>query len=215
VYIPPHFRQDELAQLHAQIRSTRLATLVTVVHNAPLVSHVPMILDDAVNSPYGMLLCHVSRANPQWQSVNGETEALAIFLGPDAYVSPSWYAAKREHGKVVPTWNYIAVHAYGMIRTFDDAVRLRALVERLTRKHEADRPDPWNVSDAPPEFIDAQLRGIVGLEIAIARLEGKWKLSQNRSPADVDGVIAALESSPEEMDRATGAAMRAAQREPS
>lgn len=212
MYLPPHFRQDDLGEIHALIRSARLATLVTVSHGAPLVSHVPMILDEA-NPPYGTLLCHVSRANPQWLAVEPTTEALAIFLGPDAYISPSWYESKREHGKVVPTWNYVAVHAHGRIRAFEDPERLRALVERLTRKHEANRTQPWEVGDAPESFIAGQLRGIVGLEITIERLEGKWKLSQNRSAGDVAGVIAALESSPDATDRATANAMRNAQRE--
>jgi transcriptional regulator len=207
MYVPPHFRQGDLAELHALIRSARLATLVTVAGGAPLVSHVPMLIDEG-NGPNGTLQCHVARANPHWRAIAAETEALAIFLGPDAYVSPSWYESKREHGKVVPTWNYMAVHAYGPMRVIEDPQWLRALVQRLTLKHEADRPAPWAVEDAPGAFIESQLRAIVGLEIRIDRLDGKWKLSQNRSAADVAGVVEALESSPDALDRATAAAMR-------
>jgi transcriptional regulator len=122
----------------------------------------------------------------------GETETLAIFLGPNAYVTPSWYAAKREHGKVVPTWNYVAVHAYGRLEWFDDADRLLALVTRLTDTHEAALPAPWAVSDAPADFVRGMLKGIVGFALPIARLEGKWKMSQNRPAADRPGVVDGL-----------------------
>jgi transcriptional regulator len=131
-------------------------------------------------------------------------------MGPDAYVTPSWYETKREHGNVVPTWNYVAVHAYGPVRVVEDPQELRGFVERLTHKHEANRAEPWDVTDAPEAFIEAQLRGIVGLEIAVRRFDAKWKLSQNRSRGDVAGVIAGLEASENGADRATAAAMRAA-----
>jgi transcriptional regulator len=209
VYVPPHFRQDDIGEIHALIRSSRLATLITVAQGAPSVSHVPMLLDDTTK-PYGTLLCHLSRANDQWRAIGGETEALVIFMGPDAYVTPSWYESKREHGKVVPTWNYVAVHAYGPIRVVEDPRELRGFVERLTHKHEANRAEPWDVTDAPEAFIEAQLGGIVGLEIAVRRFDAKWKLSQNRSRGDVAGVIAGLEASENGADRATAAAMRAA-----
>jgi transcriptional regulator len=206
MYVPPHFRVDDPDELRAVMRNARLATVITVADGAPLVSHVPvMFVED--ESPHGTLLCHVSRANAQWRLVRPDTEALVIFMGPDAYVSPNFYASKNEHGKVVPTWNYVAVHAYGPVRLIEDARELRALVDRLTALHEAGEPVPWQPSDAPQEYIDAQLRGIVGMEIRIARLDGKWKLSQNRSDADVAGVVSALETSPRENDRATAAAM--------
>jgi transcriptional regulator len=207
VYVPPHFRQDDVTEIHALIRSSRLATLVTVAQSAPVISHVPMLLDDTAR-PYGKLLCHLSRANEQWRSIGPDTEALVIFMGPDAYVTPSWYETKREHGKVVPTWNYIAVHGYGPVRVVEDRQELRSFVERLTHKHEAHRAEPWNVSDAPEAFIEAQLGGIVGLEITVRRFDAKWKLSQNRPAVDVAGVIAGLESSTNATDRATAAAMR-------
>jgi transcriptional regulator len=206
MYVPPHFRQDDPAELRAVMRTARLGTVITVADGAPLVSHVPvMFIDDG--SANGTLLCHVSRANAQWRHVTAQTEALVIFMGPDAYVSPNFYASKNEHGKVVPTWNYIAVHAYGPVRVIEDPGELRALVDRLTALHEAGEPVPWRPSDAPPSYIDAQVQGIVGLEIPIARIDGKWKLSQNRSEADVAGAVAALEASPRESDRATAAAM--------
>lgn len=207
MYVPPHFRQGDLGEVHALIHATRLATLVTVAQGTPVASHVPMLLDEA-KGPQGTLLCHVARANPQWTAIEPRTQALVMFMGPDAYVSPSWYAAKREHGKVVPTWNYTAVHAYGSVRVIDEQQELRALVERLTQKHEAHREQPWHVADAPESFIEGHLRGIIGLEITIERLEGKWKLSQNRSAEDVAGVIAGLESSDDATDHATAAAMR-------
>src|SRR5262249_52931223 len=142
--------------------------------------------------PYGTLRGHVARANPQWRDVVAGSEALAIFLGPNAYVTPSYYATKRETGKVVPTWNYVAVHAYGRAEFFDDAERLRALVTELTRTHEGGRAAPWAVSDAPPDFVAGMLRSIVGIELKITRLEGKWKMSQNRPAVDRPGIVAGL-----------------------
>jgi transcriptional regulator len=133
----------------------------------------------------------LSRGNPQ--GVEDGAQALAIFLGPDAYVSPSWYPTKRETGKVVPTWNYVAVHAYGQLRTFDDPERLLDLVTRLTARHEGPRTQPWAVADAPADFIQSQLKGIVGLELPIERLEGKWKMSQNRPAQDCAGVVDGLD----------------------
>ena len=209
MYRPTHFRQDDPAELKALIDAFPFATLVTIAEGRPVASHVPMLLD-ADRGPNGTLLCHVARANPQWRSITPELEALAIFLGPDAYVSPNWYESKREHGRVVPTWNYVAVHAWGSVRLLEDPVELRALVDRLTRRHEANEPQPWNVDDAPESYLRDQLLGIVGIELAIARIEGKWKLSQNRPEPDIDGVIDALEASESAGDRATADAMRRA-----
>jgi transcriptional regulator len=207
MYVPAHFRQDDPAELHALIDAVPFATLVTVEEGRPIASHVPMLLD-AHRGAKGTLVCHVARANPQWRAITPQTEALAIFLGTDAYVSPNWYTSKAEHGRVVPTWNYVAVHAWGRVRLVDDSSELRALVTRLTRRHEAARPDPWTVEDAPESYVRDQLRGIVGLEIAIERIEGKWKLSQNRPRADIEGVIDGLESSGSPADLAVAAAMR-------
>jgi transcriptional regulator len=192
MYVPPAFREDRPEVLHATIRQSGLAILVSAGPEGPIASHVPMMLD-AAEGPHGVLLGHLARANPQWRISAAAAPALAIFPGPDAYISPSWYATKRETGKVVPTWNYVAIHASGPITFFDDPDALHALVTRLTALHEAGRPQPWAVSDAPADFIASQLKGIVGFRLAIARLEGKWKMSQNRPMPDRVGVIEGLE----------------------
>jgi transcriptional regulator len=191
MYIPKTFQEDRLPVLHEAMRQTGLATLVTVGPDGPQASHVPVLLDPA-RGPKGALTGHVARANPQWRRISPEIQALAIFRGPDAYVSPSWYATKRETGKVVPTWDYVAVHAYGPIEFFDDAERLLGVVTRLTDRHESDRDAPWAVSDAPEDFVATMLKGIVGFDLPIERLEGAWKLSQNRNEADRAGVVAGL-----------------------
>ncbi len=151
------------------------------------------MLLDPDPAPYGTLLGHVARPNPQARGALPGVQALAIFQGPDAYITPSWYATKRENGKVVPTWNYVAIHAYGPVEFFDDTERLRAIVTRLTEREERTRAEPWAVTDAPADFIDGMLRGIVGFALSIARLEGKWKMSQNRPAQDRAGVVAGLE----------------------
>ncbi len=153
-------------------------------------------------APHGTLLCHLARANEQWRDLEAGAEAMAIFTGPDAYVSPSAYETKRETGKVVPTWNYVAVHAYGTVALTHDPVELHELVRRLTDAHEAERDRPWAVSDAPESYVAGQLRGIVGIALAVTRFDAKWKMSQNRSEADVRGVIASLEASDLPAERA-------------
>jgi transcriptional regulator len=191
VYNPPHFREDRLPVLHALIREHGLATLVTLGPDGLSANHIPMAVhgDDG---PLGTLRGHVSRANPVWHRTAADVEALAIFQGPQAYVSPAWYPSKKETGKVVPTWNYAVVHAHGPLRVIEDREWLRALVQRLTARYEGDRPDPWRVTDAPADYVEGMLNGIVGLEIPIRRLEGKWKVSQNRPAADRTGVVAGL-----------------------
>ena len=199
MYTPPAFRDDDRASLLATIRTARLATFVTATVEGPLATPLPLFIDDS-EGEHGVLYGHLAKANPQWRAPmlgNG----IAIFAGPDAYVTPSWYAVKQETGKVVPTWNYVTVHASGPVEFFDDPARLLDVVTRLTNLHEADRAVPWAVTDAPTEFIQAQLRGIVGLRMPIARLEGKRKLSQNRSPADRAGVAAGLAESERSTDR--------------
>ncbi len=191
MYVPPAFREDRPEVLRAAIRATGLAILISEGPEGIIASHVPMLLDEAEGTN-GLLLGHIARANPQWRSKAAEVEGLAIFPGPDAYISPNWYVTKRETGKVVPTWNYVAVHAYGRLVFFDDREELRALVTRLTATHEGTFPAPWAVSDAPADFIASQLKGIVGFRLAITRLEGKWKMSQNRPEADRLGVIEGL-----------------------
>jgi transcriptional regulator len=199
MYLPPAFREDDRQMLHEVIRGARLSNLVTATADGLIASPLPLLLA-AAEGEQGVLYGHVAKANPQWQKpVVGE--ALAIFMGADAYVTPSWYASKAEHGKVVPTWNYSAVHAYGPIEFFDDEARLRDVVTRLTELHEKSRDNPWSVSDAPEAYLKSQLRGIVGLRLPIMRLEGKRKLSQNRNAADRAGVANGLAQSERPNDR--------------
>jgi transcriptional regulator len=157
----------------------------------PQADHVPLLYD-ASAGPQGTLRGHVARANPLWQRLGQGAPVLAVFSGPQAYVTPSWYATKREHGKVVPTWDYTVVHAHATARAVEDAAWLRNFLQRLTAEHEAARPQPWAMSDAPADFIDQLLTHIVGIELAVTRLEGKWKVSQNRPAADREGVIEGL-----------------------
>jgi len=191
VYIPPLHKEDRIDVLHDAIRRTGLATLVTLTGDGLIASHVPMLLDPEP-APYGTLLGHLARPNPQARGAAPGVQALAIFQGPDAYITPSWYATKRETGKVVPTWNYVTIHAYGPVEFFNDTERLRAIVTRLTEREEAARAEPWAVTDAPADFIDGMLKGIVGFALPIARLEGKWKMSQNRPAEDRARVIDGL-----------------------
>ncbi len=209
MYTPPAFREDDPAILHAVIRAARLAVLVSAAPDggAPEATHLPLLLE-AAEGPRGTLYGHVAKANPQWRALAAGGPARAIFAGPEAYVSPSLYASKAEHGKVVPTWNYVAVHAIGPVEVIEDAARLHALVSRLTDHHEGPRADPWAVTDAPEAFVAGQLKGIVGLVLRIETLIGKRKLSQNRSETDRAGVVQGLSASDEPADRAAAAAMR-------
>ena len=191
MYIPPLFNEDRNDVLHDAIRRTGLATLVTLTADGLIASHVPMLLDPDP-APYGTLIGHVARPNPQARGAIGE--ALAIFQGPEAYITPSWYATKRATGKVVPTWNYVTIHAYGTVEFFADRERLRDVVTRLTEREETPRAEPWAVTDAPADFIDGMLKGIVGFALPITRLEGKWKMSQNRPAEDRPGVVAGLQA---------------------
>jgi transcriptional regulator len=191
MYQPPHFREDRLAVQHALIRTHSLGLLVTAGPGGLQANHVPFLID-ADGSEHGTLRVHLARANPQLQELTTVTECLVVFQGPQQYISPSLYPTKREHGKVVPTWNYITVHAWGRPRVIDDAAWLRRQVEDLTLHKEGSRPAPWTVSDAPEQFVAAQLKGIIGIEIPIARIEGKWKVSQNRPAVDQTGVVAGL-----------------------
>jgi transcriptional regulator len=191
MYVPSHFAEDRVPVLHEAIRGIKLGTLVTLGGEGMIASHVPMLVDPEP-APYGTLRGHIARANPQWREASGKVQALAIFLGPEAYVTPSWYATKRATGKVVPTWNYAAIHAYGSVRFFEDADRLLSLVTELTETHEARLAQPWAVNDAPADYIRGMLRAIIGFELPIKRLEGKWKMSQNRPAEDRAGVIEGL-----------------------
>lgn len=191
MYRPPAFREDRPELLHAAIRAHPLATLVTHGPSGLTANLVPFTLVTAGDGP-DLLRAHLARANPQLADLRAGGEALVIFQGPQAYVTPSWYPAKQAHGKVVPTWNYILVQAHGRPRVIDDAAWLRAQIDALTAQQEADRQDPWAVDDAPPDFVAAQLKGIAGVEIAIDRIEGKWKASQNQPAANRAGVAAGL-----------------------
>lgn len=190
MYIPPAFRDDDIASMHQAIRDARLGTLVTATREGLAGTPLPMFLDEKEGDK-GTLYAHLARANPQW-TAPAACEAMVIFMGPDAYVTPSWYASKQETQKVVPTWNYVAVHAYGSVEFFDDTDKLLDVVRRLTDLYEQGRSERWMVSDAPADFITAQLKGIVGLRMSITRLDGKRKLSQNRNAADRAGVAKGL-----------------------
>jgi transcriptional regulator len=190
VYVPRHFEQSHLDLMQAALERIQVATLVTSGPDGLFVSHLPMMLERD-SGPFGTLVGHLARANPHW-SVGAGQPAVAIFFGPNGYISPNWYATKRETQKVVPTWDYIAVHARGTLRTFDQPERLLALITALTNLHESRSAQPWHVDDAPEPFVASQLKAIVGLELPIDVLVGKWKLSQNRPAEDIDGVIAGL-----------------------
>jgi len=197
MYQPPHFREDRLDLQHALIRANPLGILVTVGEQSPIANHIPCVLD-ADASPFGTLRCHVARANDVWHTLDGASEALVIFQGVDGYVTPAWYETKRETGKVVPTWNYVVVHAYGRPRAIENPAWLMRQLADLTAQNEAGRAEPWQVSDAPDEFIAAQMKGIIGIEIEITRIEAKWKVSQNRNLADRVGVAHGLRSQGDE-----------------
>ena len=194
MYTPRAFALDDLPELQQLIRHTRLAQLVTFGEHGLQASHLPLLLNPD-EGPNGTLYGHLAKANRQWQDLQNGSEALVIFAGADAYVSPGFYPAKAEHGKVVPTWNYLAVHAYGQAEVFTDAERLLTLVSALTDRHENGRAQPWKVSDAPADYIDGMLKAIVGFALPIQRLQGKRKLSQNRSAADIAGVREGLAAS--------------------
>jgi len=198
VYIPRLNAEQDTTALHAFIDANPFATLVTA-SGGLFATHLPLILRPT-DGPLGTLEGHVARANSHHKLVEGATDALVIFTGPHAHVTPTWYPSKVENERVVPTWNYVAMHAYGTVRFRDDADYLAAHVARLTERHEAARGSEWRTSDPPADYVAHQLKAIVGVEIEIARLEGKWKMSQNRSIADVDGVIKGLRRSGDAQD---------------
>ena len=191
MYLPSHFEEPRVDVLHAFMRTQPLGLLVTLADAGLQANPVPFLLDPDP-APLGTLRGHVARANPLWRDSRFDVDALVVFQGPQAYVSPSFYPSKAEHGKVVPTWNYVTVQARGRLRAIDDAAWVHELVTRLTRSHEAARPQPWAVSDAPAGYIDTMLGAIVGIEIPLGALSGKWKVSQNRGAADRQGVVEGL-----------------------
>lgn len=213
LYQPPAFREERPEVLRGLIRSARLATLVSNgPEGVPDVTHLPLLLVEGEDGAPGTLIGHFARGNPHWRRLAEAGRAVAVFAGAEAYVSPNWYASKAEHGKVVPTWNYEAVHAEGPVEIVEDPERLRGFVSRLTEAREAAQARPWTVEDAPAAFVAGQLRGIVGVSLRVERLVGKRKLSQNRPPADRDGAIAGLGASGDARDRDAAAAMEAAAR---
>jgi len=207
VYIPEHFRPTD-EEVVALLRDHGAVDLITSTARGLLATLLPMAWDEPGSRPglgeRGALLGHVAIKNDQWREP-AIGESLAIVRGPDAYISPSWYVAKREHGRVVPTWNYVTIHAYGRLIIHEDPAWLEANVRRLVDTYEAARPAPWSVDDAPRPYIEGQLKAIVGVELLIDRLEAKSKLSQNRSDADIEGTIAGLEADGE---RGVSGAMR-------
>jgi transcriptional regulator len=209
MYLPRHFTVTDMAHIESFVNAAQAANLVTFDGTRPVATLLPVIWDRPDRVPdsagpddaaepgsYGRLLGHIAIANPQWQTAAPGADALAIVSGPQAYVSPAWYESKARHGRVVPTWNYETVHLTGTVAFHQDKDWLRTLVTRLTRLHEGDRGQPWAVSDAPPDYIEGQLRAIVGVELAITSVEAKQKLSQNRTELDREGVVAGLHGEP-------------------
>jgi len=195
MYSPTSFRVVDLAQLHDLIDQSPLATLVTAGEQGLLASHLPVLLERHAENR-GTLHGHFARANPQWRDLAQGAEVLAVFNGASAYVSPGYYPSKARDHKAVPTWNYVAVHAWGTAEMFDEPSRLRELVAKLSDHHERDQPHPWSLDDAPADYLDAMLRAIVGFSLPIERIEGKWKLSQNQPSDNRTGVRDALAASP-------------------
>ena len=193
MYEPPPHREDDLEKLHALIRKRRLGLLISSGQQGLLANAMPFLIDPAA-SKLGTLRAHMARANGQWRDLAQAPEALVVFQGVDRYISPSWYATKRETGKVVPTWNYVMVQARGRATVLEEDVWLSRQIEALTHAQEATRDRPWAVGDAPADFVAAQRGAIVGVEIEIADIRGKWKASQNRNAADRAGVVAGLEA---------------------
>ena len=206
MYLPASFKEERVPVLHDAIRNIKVGTLITLGGEGLEASHLPMLIDPEP-APFGTLIGHLARANPQWKRAAAAPESLVTFLGPNAYVTPSWYETKRETGKVVPTWNYITVHATGTPRFIEDRDELLDIVTRLTKTHESARKAPWAVTDAPADYIEGMLKAIVGFALPITRLEGKWKLSQNRNPADIAGVREGTAAEPGDNAAALAAAM--------
>lgn len=191
MYIPKHFAEPDVDVLHQLIRARPLATLVTLSSGGLNANHLPLHLS-VETSPMGILRGHVARANSLWRDYVTDVDVLAIFHGPDAYISPTWYPTKAETGKAVPTWNYAVAHASGRLRVMDDASWLRAHLDALTAHNEAGQPAPWQLADAPPAYIDKMVAAVVGIETEIVRLSGKWKMSQNQPANNQAGVVEGL-----------------------
>jgi len=209
MYLPKHFEETRIDVLHGLIRAHPLGALVTLTSGGLDANHIPFEVDPSP-APLGTLRGHVARANPVWREFSRDLDTLVIFQGPGTYVSPAWYPTKRQTAKVVPTWNYAVVHAHGALTVIEDRAWLRDFVTGLTDRHEAARPDPWRVTDAPADYIEAQLGAIVGLELRVTRLVGKWKMSQNRPAQDRAGVVDGLQREGGEAGRAIADLVRGA-----
>ena len=190
MYMPDHFRIEDVPRMQALMRARPFTTLVSSGPGGLFASHLPTVLKE--DGPFGVIECHLARANPHWRELAEGNEALMIFRGPDGYITPNWYVSKAEHGKVVPTWNFVAVHAHGRPEVVDDPDWKQRHVSELTAQHESGAAKPWAVADAPESYIATMLRGIVGFRFAVTRLEGKWKMSQNREARDQAGVVDGL-----------------------
>jgi transcriptional regulator len=194
MYLPKHFEEQRVGVMHELIRERPLATVITMSSSGLNANHIPLHLSEEP-APFGTLRGHVARSNPMWSDFQTDIEVLVIFHGPDAYISPSWYATKKESGKVVPTWNYAVVHAYGTLQVIDDATWIRSQIKALTAHNEQKFTKQWAVSDAPRDFTEKLIESIVGIEIVISKLSGKWKVSQNQPPQNQAGVIEGLDNS--------------------
>jgi transcriptional regulator len=192
MYIQSHFEEHRIAVIHQLIRDCPVAALVTTRDGEVIIDHIPFFLN-VDSSGESVLMGHMPRSNTVWKSFDGESKAVVVFQGPAAYITPNWYPSKNEHGKTVPTWNYVVVHAHGRPQAIHDAGWLFSHLNQLTDKQEANQSSPWRVSDAPPEYAQQMVRAIVGIEIPISSIVGKWKVSQNKSAADQAGVIEGLE----------------------
>lgn len=191
MYVPSHFAENRTALLHGLMDQHPLATLIAVTGDGLQANHVPLMFESGKGS-LGTLKGHIARANTLWRDLKADAEVLAIFQGSSRYISPNWYPSKQDNGQVVPTWNYTVVHARGRISWIHDAVWLREFLESLTERHERGAPNPWRMSDAPAKYVDGMLKAIVGFEIAVDTLTGKWKVSQNRNEQDRAGVVSSL-----------------------
>lgn len=191
MYIPSQFDEKRVDILHGLMREHPLGTLVTLGASGLDANHIPFEIDAGVGE-HGVLRAHVARANPLWKDFSPNVEALVVFQGAQVYISPSWYPTKEVDGRAVPTYNYMVVHAYGPLKVIDDVAWIRAQLERLSARHETGRPHPWKIEDAPADYIERQLRAIVGIEIPISRFAGKWKVSQNQPEVNRAGVVQGL-----------------------
>jgi transcriptional regulator len=205
MYTPKNFAVEDVGEVHALMRARPFAILITHGTDGLMATHLPTVLKVDAKTPLGRIECHVARPNPHWRSFSPQADALMIFQGPEAYIRPGWYPSKAEHAKVVPTWNYTVVHAYGRLEVVQDHAWLKAHVSELTQQQEAPFAEPWSTTDAPESFLATMARGIVGLTFTITRVEGKAKMSQNREPRDRAGVVQGLTARGLGEDRETAA----------